>query len=93
MSGVHEQLVEDGLFEEVEPARVDVVPLEASMHGARQFAATRPDPTFLTQLIATAERFQQARDLRRAPPAEALSAYRARQGSVQVTGLRTRQMI
>jgi hypothetical protein len=93
MSGIYEQLVEDGVFEEIEPARVDVVPLAASMHGARQFAPTRPDPTFLTQLIATAERFQQARDLRRASPAEALSAYRASQGSAQVTGLRTRQII
>jgi hypothetical protein len=93
MSGIYQHLVEDGVFEEVAPARVDMVPLAASMHGARQFAPTRPDPTFLTQLIATAERFEQVRDLRRAAPAEALSAYRARQGSVQVTGLRTRQIV
>jgi hypothetical protein len=93
MSGIQEELVEDGDFDEVETACVDIVPLASSTQGARRFATTRPDPTFLTQLIATAEGFQQNRDLRRAPPAEALSAYRVGQGGVQVTGLRTRRMI
>ena len=35
----------------------------------------RPTPTFLAQLIATAEQIPQTRSLRRATTADALSAY------------------
>ena len=39
----------------------------------------RPDPTFVTHLIATAEHAPQTRSLRRASPADAQTAYSASQ--------------
>jgi hypothetical protein len=54
---------------------------------------SRPDPSFLTHLLATAEQVPQTRNHRRAEQADALSAYRAYQAHVQETGFRTRQVI
>jgi len=41
------------------------------------FAITRHDPSFVTQLIATAAQVPQTRVYRRASPADAQSSYRA----------------
>ena len=85
MSGFDEQVVEDGVFEEVEPACVAMVPLApAPPHWARKLLSPRPDPTFVAHLIATAEQLPQTRSLRRATPADALSAYRSVQHAVKV---------
>jgi hypothetical protein len=85
MSGFDEQVVEDGVFEEVEPACVAMVPLApAPPYWARKFLNPRPDPTFVAHLIATAEQLPQTRSLRRATPADALSAYRSVQHAVKV---------
>jgi hypothetical protein len=46
----------------------------------------------VAQLIATAERLPQTRDLRRAAPADAMSAYRAGQRSMIDAGLLTRHV-
>jgi len=51
-----------------------------------------PDPTFVTQLIATSEHFPQAHSPRRAEMNDALLAYAAAP-RVQRSGLRTRQSI
>lgn len=47
----------------------------------RSFAITRHDPSFVTQLIATAAHVPQTRHLRRASPADAQSSYRAALGN------------
>jgi hypothetical protein len=54
----------------------------------------RTDPSFVTQLIATAELIPQTCALRRATPTEALAAYRstANQNQTTVTGARMRQI-
>ena len=93
MSGINEQVIEDGDFEEVAPPSVALVPVEPSLYRARKFSRPRPDPSFLTQLIATAEQLPQTRNLRRAAPADASSAYRAGQRSMPDAGLQTRQII
>lgn len=54
---------------------------------------SRPDSTFVTHLIATAEQMPQTRHLRRAAPQEALSAYAAPLQPAQRVGRRTRQII
>jgi len=92
MSGINEQVIEGGDFEEVAPPPVALVPVEPSLYRARKFSRPRPDPSFVTQLIA-AEQFPQTRNLRRAAPADASSAYRDRQRSMPGAGLRTRQII
>jgi hypothetical protein len=54
---------------------------------------SRPDPTFVTHLIATAEQAPQTRGFRRASPADAQTAYRTTQHPAQIIGVRTRQSI
>jgi hypothetical protein len=94
-----EQTVEDGVFtEDAEPActkpactaLVPVVPLVQWLHPAH---LQRPDSTFVTQLIATAEHDPQTRALRRATLADAQSAYGANRCHTVGAGVRTRQII
>jgi hypothetical protein len=90
MLGVNEQDMEDGVFEDVEPPCMALVPPAQELTWARKMPLPRPDPSFITQLIATAEQVPQTRTLRRAAPADALSAYRRAGGAA---GKRTRQVI
>ena len=75
-----------------EPACVELVPVTQSVHWSPK-PAPRPDPTFVAQLIATAERAPQTRGLRRASLADAQTAYGASQIRRSGTGFRTRQTI
>ena len=76
------------------PSCVDLVPLAPAARRARiTRATTRPDPTFVAHLIATAAHLPQTRNLRRAAPSDALSAYTAQPQPQATTGSRTRQMI
>jgi hypothetical protein len=93
MSSVNEQEIADGVFEDVEPPCVALVPLAQELTWARKLPLPRPDPSFVTQLIATAEQVPQTRTLRRATSADALSAYNTPGRIVHETGLCTRQVI
>jgi hypothetical protein len=75
------------------PACVELVPLTRSAPWSPRPALTRPDPCFLAHLIATAEQAPQTRNLRRASPADAQSAYGASQTRFYGNGFRTRQTI
>lgn len=56
---------------------VALVPLEATAERLRVATGHgRPDPSFVAQLIATAQQSPQTRVLRRATPTETLAAYR-----------------
>jgi hypothetical protein len=88
MSVNDEQVVDDGVFEEVAPPSVALIPLVPPVYLTHKSASPRPDPSFVTQLIATAEQL-----LRRAAPTDAMSAYRAGARSVVGTLPRTRQII
>jgi hypothetical protein len=93
MSDVCEREVEDGVFKDVGSACVALVPAAPAVYRAASLALTRPDANFVTQLIATAEHLPQTRELCRAAPTEALSAYSAHLHRVGNAGLRTRQTI
>ncbi len=93
MSGVNEQEMEDGVIEDVEPPCVALIPLAQEVQWVRKLPLPRPDPSFVTQLIATAEQVPQTRTLRRATSADALSAYSTPGRIVHETGLCTRQII
>jgi len=75
-----------------EPASVDLVPVQ-TLQRTHQVATPRPDPSFLTQLIATADQAPQTCKLRRASPADAQIAYGASRNRLAGTGFRTRQSI
>jgi hypothetical protein len=82
----------DGEFVNLdEPAGAELVPV-TTVHWSSK-PAPRPDPTFVAQLIATADRAPQTRSLRRASLADAQTAYGASQIRRPGTGFRTRQTI
>jgi hypothetical protein len=91
MSGVNQQEIEDGLFEEIESSCDSLVPVGATVYQAARHIIARPDANFVAHLIATAERLPQTRQLRRAAPADALSAYRSFKQSMRGTRSSTRQ--
>ena len=83
----------DGEFVNLdEPACTELVPVTEPVRWAPK-PAPRPDPTFVAQLIATADQAPQTRSLRRASLADAQTAYGASQGRRCGTGFRTRQTI
>jgi hypothetical protein len=83
----------DGEFVNIdEPACVELVPVTQSVRWS-PISAPRPDPTFVAQLIATADRAPQTCCLRRASLADAQTAYGASQIRRSGTGFRTRQTI
>ena len=83
----------DGEFVNLdEPASTELVPVTQSVHWSPR-PAPRPDPTFVAQLIATADRAPQTRGLRRASLADAQTAYGASQLRRPGTGFRMRQII
>jgi hypothetical protein len=83
----------DGEFVNLdEPAHNELVPVTESVHWSPK-PTPRPDPTFVAQLIATADQAPQTCRLRRASLADAQTAYGASQLRRGPTGFRTRQII
>jgi hypothetical protein len=92
-SGRPDKTVDDGLLAEEKPACVALVPVVASAQWSRPSQQpSRPDSTFLTHLIATAEQDPQTRTLRRASLADAQTAYKAKPRGIQNAGIH-RQII
>ena len=83
----------DGEFVDLdEPARAELVPVTQSVHLSAR-PAPRPNPTFVAQLIATADQAPQTCRLRRGSLADAQMAYGASQTRRSGSGFRTRQII
>jgi hypothetical protein len=83
----------DGQFVNLdEPVCAELVPVTEPVRWSSG-AAARPDPTFVAQLIATADRAPQTCRLRRGSLADAQAAYGASQTRRYGTGFRTRQTI
>jgi hypothetical protein len=86
-----EQVLDGEVLDSAEPVCVDLVPVTASVHWLPKKPLTRPDPGFVTHLIATAEQAPQTRSLRRASLADARTAYGPH--PCPRVGFRTRQVI
>jgi hypothetical protein len=94
LDGYGSEQVQEGEFVDLEePARSELVPASQPVHWTRKAATPRPDPTFLAQLIATADQAPQTRMIRRASPEDAQTAYGASQSRCGGAGFRTRQTI
>jgi len=79
---------------DAKPACVALVPVTSSAQWSQPPGRLpRPNPVFVTHLIATAAQVPQTRGSCRATAADAQSAYRARRRPVQAAGIRTRQII
>ncbi|MDE2376455.1 hypothetical protein [Bradyrhizobium sp.] len=68
-----------------------LVPVTATLQWVPKGPLPRPDPSFVTQLIANAEHLPQASRLRRASPADAQAAYGGKPPAGRV-GPRTRRV-
>ena len=88
--------LETGDMAEPAPACTALVPVVQSQHLPPSTEhLTRPDPSFVTQLIATAEHVPQTCALRRATPAVAQAAYgsTSNQPRIKLPGCEMRQLI
>jgi hypothetical protein len=92
MSRVNELEIEDGVFEEIDAPVVALVPVTDVVYRAERHAVIRPDANFVAQVIATAEQLPQTRLLRRAAPADVLSAYHAFENRIRDPRASTRQV-
>jgi len=81
----------DGMEEATRQAGTALVPLMPTLCWVHKAPMPRPDPSFVTQLIANAEHLPQASRLRRASSEDAQMAYGNKQPLPSVTA-RTRQV-
>jgi hypothetical protein len=88
-----EHTVDDGVQTDVRPACVALVPVIPTIHWSRVPDQQSSRADFIAHLIATAEHAPQTRSLRRATPADAQTAYRARQSQAPGAGGRMRQIV
>ena len=94
MSGLEFEQTESAAAVDGQSACVDLVPIASPLQWESADAhLPRPDPCFVTQLLATAEHAPQTRTLRRATPADAQAAYQSvtDHNHRTTTGIRTRQ--
>jgi hypothetical protein len=87
--------MDDGVLADAKPACVALVPMVAAAKWSRVSSSqlSLSDATFVAHLIATAEHVPQTRSLRRASPADALTAYNTNRHKFQGAGMRARQII
>jgi len=85
--------MEADVVTEVTPVSTALVPIASQMRWLPKIPLTRPDPSFVTQLIATAELAPQTRFMRRGSCADAQAAYGPHLGERRSVTRRTRQII
>jgi len=85
--------MEADVVTEVTPVSTALVPITSQMRWLPKIPLTRPDPSFVTQLIATAEQAPQTRFMRRGSCADAQAAYGPHLGERRSVTRRTRQII
>ena len=88
-----EDILDGEVLDADAPACVELVPVTQTVHWSPKPAMARPDPSFVTHLIATAAQAPQTCILRRGSLADAQSAYGASQTRRYGVGFRTRQVI
>ena len=88
-----EQALDGEVLDADEPGCVELVPVTRSVRWLPKGPIARPDPGFITQLIATAALAPQTRSLRRGSLADAQTAYGAGRSPRYSTGFRTRQTV
>ena len=86
-------IIDAEVVSDAPPASVALVPLAARVQVLPKTPPNRPDPSFITQLIATAEQAPQTRIMRRGSCADALAAYGPHFSERRSVTRRTRQII
>jgi hypothetical protein len=94
MSGAgRPEILEAEIVAEATPVSTELVPMAATVRWLPKMPLTRPDPGFVAQLIATADRAPQTCHLRRGTPVDAQMAYGLRPGERRSVARRTRHII
>jgi hypothetical protein len=94
MSGTgRPEVLEEDVVTEVTPVSTELVPIAGEIRWLPKTPLARPDPSFVAQLIATAEQAPQTRNLRRASCADAQAAYGPHISERRSVTRRTRQII
>ena len=89
----HPEEIIDAEFVDIPNPSVELVPLSARPDVHPAVPLNRPDASFLTQLIATADRVPQTCSLRRGSHAEAQAAYGPHISERRSVTRRTKQII
>jgi hypothetical protein len=92
-TGHSDTIIDAEVAGDVPSASVALVPLAATVQVLPKTSRTRPDPSFITQLIATADQAPQTRAMRRGSSADALAAYGPHISERRSVTRRTRQII
>jgi hypothetical protein len=88
-----EDILDGEVLDAEAPACVALVPVTQTVNWSRKSATARPDPSFVTHLIATADQAPQTRSLRRAAIEHAQMAYGAHPQERRSVTRRTRQVV
>ena len=88
-----EEILDGEILDADAPGCVELVPVTQQVDWSPKRATARPDPTFVTHLIATADQAPQTRSLRRGSLADAQTAYGASTQERRSVARRTRQII
>jgi hypothetical protein len=86
-------IIDAEVVSDASPGSAVLVPLVATVRVLPKTPRTRPDPSFLTQLIATADQAPQTRNLRRGSCTDAQAAYGPHFSERRSVTRRTRQVI
>ncbi len=89
----HPEVIVDAEFVDLPNPSVELVPLSARPDVHPPVPLNRPDASFLTQLIATADHIPQTCNLRRGSPADAQAAYGPHISERRSVTRRTKQII
>jgi len=89
----HPEVIIDAEVVEIPATSVALVPLSARPDVQAKCPLMRPDASFVTQLIATAELAPQTRNLRRGSYADAQAAYGPHISERRSVTRRTKQII
>ena len=88
-----EEILDGEILDADAPACVELVPVTQQVDWSPKRAVARPDPTFVTHLIATADQAPQTCRLRRGSLADAQTAYGAHPQERRSVARRTRQVV
>jgi hypothetical protein len=88
-----EVIIDAEVVDDVPSTSVELVPLSARPDVRPTASLNRPDASFVTQLIATAEQAPQTRSLRRGSSADAQAAYGPHIRERRSVTRRTKQII
>ena len=88
-----EDILDGEILDADAPACVELVPVTQTVRWSTKSAVARPDPEFVTHLIATADQAPQTRSLRRGTLEDAQTAYGAHPQERRSVARRTRQVV